>query len=255
MQITLEQVQELEQHHGKGIVVLTVGDDDFAFRRPTETEVSYALGEQAAGAVRFLENLALRCVVAVEAPRAGQPAKMGADGKALPDGVSGDEKAALVAEKGRLEFLWQDAQEFRDSLPTLFCAACGGNPVVVSTLLPDGRYELQVSSNTNVTDWIEPWTFTVTARRPVAAQFDEYRRLKTLGGDGDAPRYLWNKLVESSAKADLARLYPFAVIAAGDELSGLGVNGRSVRVKKFSSGHAPEPGDSGSTSPGPGTSG
>ena len=255
MQITLEQLQELEQYHGKGVVVLSVGDDDFAFRRPTETEVSYSLGEQSAGAVRFLENLALRCVVSSAAPRAGQPTKNGADGKPLPDGLSGDEKAALVEEKGRLEALWLEAQEFRDSIPALFSLSCGGNPDVQSSTAGADRHTVVVSSNPAVKDEIEPWTFSILARRPSPTHFDEYRKREALGGEGDSQRYLWDKLVESPDKAELARLYPFAVVAAGRELARLGVNGRSVRVKKFGSGQAPEPGSSGNTSPGPGTSG
>jgi hypothetical protein len=255
MQITLEQLQELERHHGKGIVVLSVGDDDFAFRRPTDAEVSYSLGEQSAGAVRFLENLALRCAVCPAAPRAGQPVKNGADGKPLPDGLSGDEKTALSDEKGRLEALWADAQEFRDSIPALFSLSCGGNPDVQSSSSGADRYAVVVSSNPAVRDEIEPWTFSVIARRPNAMHFDEYRKREALGSEGDSQRYLWDKLVESPEKAEFARLYPFAVVAAGRELARLGVNGRSVRVKKFDSGQAPEPGSSGSTSPGLGISG
>ena len=84
MQITEQNVRELEQHHGTGIIVLSVGDQDFAFRRPTETEVSYALAAQAKGSVNFLEDLALGCLLSIEAPRAGTPARIDSEGRPVP---------------------------------------------------------------------------------------------------------------------------------------------------------------------------
>lgn len=251
MQITEQNVRELEQHHGTGIIVLSVGDQDFAFRRPTETEVSYALAAQAKGSVNFLEDLALGCLLSIEAPRAGTPARIDSEGRPVPRSVnaSSEEKSILTAEKERLEAMWADAQEFRESLPALFSLSCGGNPSVDSTHLGGDRYEVSVKSNPMVDDSIEPWSFMVTAARPSGPQFDEYRKRESLGDEGDSQRYLWDRLVDAPNKNELSRLYPFAVIAAGKELARLGVNGRSVRVKKFGSGQAPEPGTSGNTLP------
>ena len=102
-----------------------------------------------------------------------------------------------------------------------------------------------------------PWLMTPLSRGPLWSPPRGRRALSSMSTEsgnpwamrGDSQRYLWDRLVDAPNKNELSRLYPFAVIAAGKELARLGVNGRSVRVKKFGSGQAPEPGTSGNTLP------
>lgn len=248
MQIDQQQIAELERHHGASMVfTITIGDDDFAFRRPDSAEIAYALTAKESGSVKYCEDLALGCVLTAEAPRAGAPARV-VDGKNVERnaGISKDERNVLVAEKGRLEALWDAAQELRDTIPGIFAANIGGNPVLARSEIGGGRYEFIVTPRPDVVDYIEPWTFTITARKPDGPQYDKYRTLRVTGGEGDAERYFWGILVDSPNRDEVARLYPFAVIAMGQALASLGVDGRSVRVKKYpKAGPDQKPGNSG----------
>ena len=257
MQVTQQQIEELEQYHGTEMVfVIGVGDDDFAFRRPDAAEISYALSAKDAGSLKYLLHEALRCVLSAAAPRASKPVRA-FDRKPVQRsaGASPDERTALAEEKGRLEALWADAQEFRESIPGIFAANIGGNPLLSMSPIGGARYEFKVSPNPDVIDFIDPWSFTITAKKPGGDQYDKYRTLRSTGGEGDAERYFWGALVDSPNRDEVARLYPFAVIAMGPALAGLGVDGRSVRVKKFpKGGQVGGPGSSGEQSPAAGIS-
>lgn len=246
MQIIEKHVRELEQHHGVGVIVLSVGDQDFAFRRPTNTEVSYALTAQANKAPNYLEDLALGCLLTAAAPRAGTPAGVGADGSAIPKnvGVSAEDKALLIEEKERLEALWEAGQFYRDAIAGQFAFACGWAVDVGSKPIGGGRYELSLTSTDNAKAIGADLALTVIAAKPSRPIYDKHKQLELNGDAGESERYLWDKLVQHPEKAELARLYPFAVIALGRFLPSLGCDQGMVRVKKFCAGQAPAPGTS-----------
>ena len=244
MQITEQNVRDLEQHHGTGIIVLSVGDQDFAFRRPTETEVSYALAAQANNSPNYLEDLALGCLLSAAAPQAGTPAGVGADGSAIPRnaGVSADDKALLVTEKERLEALWEAGQFYRDAISGQFAFECGWALEVDGKPIGGGTYEIALASSLNAKRVGADLNLKVTATKASRPIYDKYKQLELNGNEGEPERYLWDKLVQAQDKGEIARLYPFAVIALGRFLPGLGCDQGTVRVKKFSAGPAPVPG-------------
>jgi hypothetical protein len=239
MQITEQQFAALEQYHGQGmIIILTVGGEDFAFRRPNQDQVNHALEAQANDIDTYREELARLCVVSAAMPDAG------AEGAP----VTAEARAALTAEKERLDALWESAQSFRDEVSIPFAWSCGSSPQLDSTPLGGGRYKLTLTPNSSAAEFGVDWgPIEIVARKPSRPDYDDFKRKKITGAEGEAELLLWSRLVESANKADVARMFPFAAVATGNFLPTLGSDGRSVRVKKFGSGPALPPGSSTST--------
>lgn len=228
MQIGQQQYEVLERCHGKDmVIVLSVGDDDFVFRRPTEAEITYALGCEAKKMPNFLEELALGCLVCA--------------GTAVESTEVID---ALGRERARLSALWDAGQVYRDSVAYQFAASCGWGLLLDSKNIGGGRYELSLVTKPEAQKLGIELSITVTAAKPNRDVYDRFKQLEIGEDDGDAERYIWDALVDSPNKAEVSRLYPFAVIATGGFLPTLGADKGSVRVKKFSSGPVLVPGNS-----------
>jgi hypothetical protein len=236
MQISYEQFQLLELNHGKGMVtILSIGDDDFVFRKPSTMQVSHALECQAKGILGFREEITMGCVVSADLPSAGVAGQK----------KDAEDKEVLAGEKERLGSILESAQSFRDDLSIQFAWTCGSSPRLDCEALGNERYKLTLRPNSNAEDLDIAWgPVELIARKATRPEYNKYRQLNVEGTEGEAELFLWDKLIESANKADTARLYPFAVIAIGGFLPTLGSDGRSVRIKKFSAGPAPEPGSS-----------
>lgn len=234
MEITDAQYALLEQYHGAGnIIVLSVGKEDFAFRRPEQTQITYAIDCIAKKMPTAREQLALGCLVTAAAPSAG----------VIGVKPTAEDKGALDAEKALLGGMLEAAQSFRDDIATQFAWAIGSSPTIVSCESIGGeRYKVLVGPNPDAVEHCKmDWgPIELVAHKPVRAEYEKFRLLNIQNAEGEAEQYIYDKLVESSNKAEFARMYPLAVIALGNFLPTLGTDGRSVRIKKFKGGSQTE---------------
>jgi hypothetical protein len=229
--ITQEQVKQLEQYHGAGMVfVLCAGDDEFAFRRPSELDVDLALADRGAGKFTHHEECAIRCLLTVDAPAAGG---------AVVEKIVAPE---LVAERLRLRALWKSAPFTRDSIGVGFAEVAGWNMECDAQAIGGGRYKITARSAENSASGAD-LAIELTARILAPDEYSEQRKRGQTMPEGAAERYCYSKQVDSLNRDDVARLHPYLVIALGKTiLPTLGSEGRSVRVKKFGAGQPPAPG-------------
>lgn len=237
---TAQQVEAFEQHHGKDMVLIfTVGEDEYAFRRLSELDVDLALSDKEAGKVSFHEDAAIRCVLTADAPRAGMS---GGDAK-----LSKEDLAELVKERERLALEWKHAAMMRDAIGQALAMQCGYHWTIKQRALGAGAHQLTMELSPEYQEVVgdaEP--VELTARSWADREYNEFRTLNTTGAEGEAERYAYNKLITSPNKTDVARTHPWLVIAIGKYLHTLGVT-KAVRLKKSRSGQALAPGASTST--------
>lgn len=240
--ITAEQVTQLEQHHGEGMVfVLCAGDDEFAFRRPSELDVDLALADMGAGKFTHHEECAIRCLLTHAAPAAGG---------AVVDKIVPPE---LVAERMRLRALWKAAPFTRDSIGVGFAEVGGWNLECDAQAIGGGRYKIIARTPENSPSGAG-LAIELTARILAPEEYSEQRKRGQTMPEGAAERYCYAKQVDSPNRDEVARLHPYLVIALGKTiLPTLGSEGRSVRVKKFEAGQRPAPGSTSETQADEGT--
>jgi len=238
---TNEQIQAFEEHHGAGmVVVFTVGEDEYAFRRLSVLDVDLALAAKTEQKVNFHEEAAIRCVLTADAPHAG---KSGEDSKLDKDAL-----AALVAERTRLALEWKDAAMMRDMIGQGLAQACGWHWSAKLSTLGGGQHQITATLATDYQEMygLDAPPVVIEARGWTDREYDEYRSLTALGADGEAERYAFGRLITSANKTEVERLYPYLPIALGKYLQALGVT-KAVRLKKSRSGQAPQPGNTTST--------
>lgn len=237
---TEQQIESFEQHHGKGMVlVFTVGEDEYAFRRLSDLDVDLALADKEAGKVSFHEDAAIRCVLTADAPHAGVS---GGDAKL------GKEDVALIAkERARLALEWKHAAMMRDAIGQALAMQCGYHWTIAQKALGADAHQLTAALSAEFSEVSgEADLVDLTARSWGDREYNEFRTLNTTGAEGEAERYAFGKLITSANKTDVARAYPWLVIAIGKYLQTLGMS-KAVRLKKSRSGQAPQPGTSTST--------
>lgn len=247
-EITAEQFAALEQVHGKDMVVLlTVGEDDYAFKRPAEVDIDLLLEAKGRGEHNYLEECAAGCLLSPDAPRAGVSVEAN---KQLPE----VERGALITEKQRLRALWMSAPLLRDSVPMAWADLCGWGLSYDAKPLGGGRYG--VTARPGKHSSMDPAILVeLTARVFSPHEYAEWRKKSQTEPEGHAERYAWRTLVEGAAgdgrsRDEIARTQPFLVLGLGQStLPALGSEGRAVRPKKFGAGRAPQPGSTTSTPP------
>lgn len=246
--ITQEQVELLEQHHGKGmVVVLSVGDTDFAFRRLSALDADLLMDALSRNQFSAHEEAAVRCVLSADAPEAGKGPD---EDKKLPEA----KRKALIGERDQLTSLFSEAQLLRDWIGMALSQHCGFGARVSVEALGSGRYRLRVGAPEVDNLAGAEFSIELEARAMDGREYGTYREREMLGAEGAAERYAFDKLVQSANKADFERLYPLGVIGVGRILKTLGTQGKAVRVKKFGAGSPKEPGSSGERSAKAGTS-
>jgi hypothetical protein len=236
-EITAEQFAALEEVHGQGMVVtLSVGEDDFAFRRPGENDVDLVLAGKAEVLLSYHEECAIRCLLAPEAPKVKNLPEEDVERPAA-------ERQLLVAEKERMRALWAQAPFLRDAVGVGFAELCGWGLELASAPLGGGRYRItaRTPARATVDGQIE---VELTARVFTGAEYSEFRKRAMTSPEGVAERYAWKTLVSSGNKEEVARRYPYLVISVGQLLQTLGSEGKAVRPKAFGAGRAPQPGSS-----------
>lgn len=234
-----EQVAEFERHHGNGMVlVFTVGEDEYAFRRLSELDVNMALADGEAGKFTGGEQAAIRCVLTADAPHAG---KSGEGAKLAPEDV-----AALVKERERLTLEWKAAPFIRDMIGSTLAWQCGYHWAPTQEAIGGGVHRLTFTLSEELAGEGAGDSVEVSARSWTEQEYDEYRRLLSLGADGDAERYAYGKLITSPNKDEVQRRYQWLVLGVGKCLQMLGVT-KAVRLKKSGNGQAPKPGNSTTT--------
>lgn len=234
--ITEEQVKQLEQHHGQGMVfVLCAGDDEFAFRRPSDLDIDLALADLGAGKFTHHEECAIRCLLAADASAAGG---------AVADKITPPE---LVAERLRLRALWKAAPFTRDNISVGFAEMVGWNMECDAQNIGGGRYKITARTQ-EASQYGADISVELTARILTPEEYSEQRKRGQTMNEGAAERYCYAKQVDSPNRDEVARLYPYLPIALGKTiLPTLGSEGRSVRVKKFGAGQPPAPGSTSET--------
>lgn len=236
-EITEAQYRELEKHHGEGMVlVLSDGVDEYAFRRPNQLDVDLALAAKEQGLLNFHEECALRCVLAADAPTAGKSVKD-------DDRLSAEDRAAIIAERNRLQALWTDAPFMRDWIGVGLSQFAGWACSFSSEATGGGRYAITVSGADKAPAGAEICV-KLTARRFTATEYAEHRKRSLTMEDGAAERYAWRTLIDSPNKGEVERLYPYLVIGIGTTLQSLGSEGKRLAAKKFPPGSAQAPGSS-----------
>jgi len=234
--ITQEQFAALEAVHGTGMVlVLSVGDDEFAFRRPSDADVEFAMDERARGIGEWMEHALIGCVLCPEVPTANEaPVK----------GVKPSVCSELVAVREQIQAIWKDAPFCRDSVPLVWAQSCGWGQEITQQSLGGGKYELIVSSDTKM--GAEAWSYKASAKVLTGAQYERLRKLGLSDGIADDKYAFASSVVsfEGIDRDEFVKRYPFAVLGIGKLARALGSENRAVSVKKFSSGSAPQPGSS-----------
>lgn len=236
-EITAAQFAALEEVHGAGMVVtLSVGDVDFAFRRPSEHDVDLALASKAEGLLSFHEECAVRCLLAPDAPKVKNIPEEDAERPSA-------ERQLLVQEKEHMRALWKAAPVLRDAVGVGFAEMCGWNLELAPAPLGGGRYRVtaRTSARSTILSGID---VELTARVFKESEYSEFRKRSLTAPEGVAERYAWRTLVDSENKGEVERRYPYLVIAVGQLLQTLGSEGKAVRPKAFGAGRAPQPGSS-----------
>lgn len=233
--ITQEQFSALEASHGIGMVlVLCVGNDEFAFRRPSDADVEFAMDERARGVGEWMEHALIGCVLCPEVPTANQ-----VDNKtSCPE---------LVAVREQIQAIWKEAPFCRDSVPLVWAQSCGWGQDIAQQPLGGGKYALTVSSDAKL--GAEPWSYKASAKVLSGTQYERLRKLSLSEGNA-ADKFAFNGAIlslDGIDREEFAKRYPFAVLGLGQLARALGSENRAVSVKKFSSGSVPQPGDSTTT--------
>lgn len=245
-EITKEQFDALEAIHGKNhVLILSIGEDEFAFRRPSEVDVDFALDEKERGSVEWMENALIGCVLCPSVPTANKAKKE----KTEPTGPCPE----LAAIRAQIHAIWASAPLCRDTLPLAWFQSCGWNQSIDSKPLGQGKYEVRSASNTDL--GAEEWTYSLTVRILTSVEYNHLRKLQLQEGVS-AERFAFSKCVtlirpvlssdpevlgDAMAPSDFAALYPTAVIGIGRLVRSLGAESRSVSVKKFGAGSAQQP--------------
>jgi len=237
--ITQEQYAELEAVHGAGMVlVLSVGDDEFAFRRPSDTDVEFAMDERARGIGEWMEHALISCALCPEVPTANRAPEKDVKPTSCPE---------LVAVREQIQAIWKDAPFCRDSVPLVWAQSCGWGQDIAQQSLGGGKYALTVSSDTKL--GAEPWSYKASAKVLSGTQYERLRKLSLSEGTA-ADKFAFNSSIlsfDGIDREEFAKRYPFAVLGLGQLARALGSENRAVSVKKFSSGAALPPGDSTTT--------
>lgn len=245
-EITKEQFDALEAIHGKNhVLILSIGEDEFAFRRPSEVDVDFALNEQERGGVEWMENALIGCVLCPSVPTANKAKKE----KSEPTGPCPE----LAAIRAQIHAIWASAPLCRDTLPLAWFQSCGWNQSLASKPIGQGKYDVRSASNTDL--GAEEWAYSLTVRILTSAEYNHLRKLQLQEGVS-AERFAFSKCVtlirpvlssdpevlgDALAPSDFAALYPAAVIGIGRLVRSLGAESRSVSVKKFGAGSAQQP--------------
>jgi len=233
--ITQEQFSALEASHGIGMVlVLSAGNDEFAFRRPSDADVEFAMDERARGVGEWMEHALIGCVLCPEVPTANQ-----ADNKtSCPE---------LVAVREQIQAIWKEAPFCRDSVPLVWAQSCGWGQDIAQQSLGGGKYTLTVSSDTKL--GAEPWSYKASAKVLSGTQYERLRKLSLSEGNA-ADKFAFNGAIlslDGIDREEFVKRYQFAVLGLGQLARALGSENRAVSVKKFSSGSAPPLGGSTTT--------
>lgn len=239
-EITQEQFVALEAAHGAGMVlVLSVGEDEFAFRRPSDADVEFAMDERDRGVLEWMEHALISCALCPATPHANAiPANKEDKPKITPE---------LVAVRQRIQAIWAESPFCRDSVPLVWAQSCGWGQEIAQKALGGGKYELTVFSNAKM--GAEEWSYKAAAMVLSGAQYEKLRKLGLAEGTA-ADRFAFTAAIGSFSGIDreeFARRYPFAVLGLGQLARALGSESRAVSVKKYNAGSAQQPGISTST--------
>jgi len=228
-EITQEQFDALEAEHGKGnVLVLTTEDqsgDEFAFRRFTADDVTRMLAWKDDARADFLAAGMRLALLSPDAPAGGK-------GPVADSKLSAEAKSALIAERNRLAAVIKAAPAQEDVLSVSLARLCGyGWKYEVSA---EDKSLLVISPRYGLSQSCADETFTLTARPLEAKEYAEYRRLSQVGAGGEDDRYAFRVAASGLEKDELARLYAWLPIAAGQAIAGMG-SARGVTLKKFAS--------------------
>lgn len=236
MSITQEQFEALEAAHGKNqVLVLSIGKDEFAFRRPNQIDADYALSDKDKGNLSWMEAALLSCALCPTKPTEN---KAPTEGKAK---YTRPECPELVEICSQIEAIWKEAPLCSDTLPLVWLQSCGYGTQIDSKKIGAGLYEVTVSSNPNL--GADEWSYTLKARSLAKPQYEKLRKLQ-MEEDYAAEKYAFDVGVTEIAgisKAEFKSLYPFAPIGIGTLIRTLGAEARGVSVKKFGAGSAQQP--------------
>lgn len=237
--ITEEQVAELEQHHGQGmVVVLSVGAMDFAFRRLTENDVDLVLHGLENKLYSAHEEAAMRCILSVNAPSANLAVDLSKGGDKTKIAICTPE---IIAERELLASLWAQAPIVRDTIGQELAKACGWHWYLSADPIGGGRYRVSANSEEEMTADDDSVSLTCSVLAP--RQYEEQRKRMVTQPEGSYQRYNFRTCIEGGD--EVARLYPYLPIAIGGMIPGLGGEGKAVRRKKFKSGSLTQLGNTG----------
>lgn len=247
MQVSEEQIQALEVVHGSGmVVVLSVGEDEFAFRRPNEADVDFLLDAKEREDMRFLEDALVWCALCPDEPGA----------------VTG-KSDKLAAVKKELAALFAATPLLKDRVPLAWASECGWGAVLETERLSDSIHRLTARAKLFDNQAAEPqtilgcspWRVEVQATVLTVAQYDKLRKLDLQQGNA-SDRFAWKEAVCGEGKAEIERLYPFLPVSMGSLIRGLGAQSlAAVSVKKRHPGQVPSRSRSTSESASKATSG
>lgn len=234
--ITQEQFAELESAHGAGMVlVLSVGDDEFAFRRPSEADVEFAMDERARGVGEWMEHALISCALSHDVPTVNRAPSKDSKPVVCPE---------LIAVREQIQAIWKEAPFCRDWVPLAFLHSCGLVPVIDQKPLGGGRYSVTIAGEKAMGS--ETWSYVAEGKVLSGNQYERLRKLSLSEGIG-GDKFAFESGILSFAgiaRDEFAKRYPFAVLALGQLVRAFGSESRAVSVKKFSSGSAPQPGNS-----------
>ena len=225
--ISEQQIEALEAVHGPDmVVVLTVGDEEFAFRRPSAADVDFMLDAKERGNTSFIENACTSCALCPDEP--------GAEVGTSP---------ALAAVKAKLAALFVANPYLKDTIPIAWASECGWYAIITPELIGPGLYRVacgpKPSEQTDQTACgCSMWSASIQVRKLTVAQYDKLRKLDLQGGN-EAERQAWKDAATGDNKAEIERLYPFLPVSIGTIIRTLGDKPTAVSVKKRHAGSAP----------------
>lgn len=235
-EVTQEQFEALEKAHGAGMVrVLTVADEDFAFRVPTKNDVALLIDASERKVPSALEECAMRCLLCPAVPTANRGTVEGSEEKA----AAAPAPQELVAERQRLQARYAQSEFYRDWIAKEFLASVGhGWRVEDPRKLTTGQYEITCISRSDESERV-----TLVARKMSAAHYAAYRR-SIVEHSTDSAAICWKACIVSVERDGVASRLPILVETLESVLVSLGTDGGTVAVKKFGNGPAPQPGTS-----------
>lgn len=240
-EISPEQFAELETEHGPGCVIrLEIGADEFAFRRYDRARCVDMLRRRDEGCRDWLEFAARQAILCPEAPRAGK-------GVAAAKLLAPDERAAMAAERARLDAALNAAPALGDALGSILAEQVGRNARTEPTAQPDGSYEIVVTMDPD----IEPEPFAITIRKLSRTEYSARYRDRIgqieesalLLGTEKEPG-VFGMVCIDPRRAEIAERYPLLAYELARDALLLGLENAAVRVKKFPATTTPTPGSS-----------